>query len=116
MYSTRPTRSRSPPSNVPGGWMKANRRNGPSARAIDSVSGRREAAPGRVMIASSSSTTAVSSTKDRIGQVRLGRQAVQLAPQAGQAGLVLAVLRLGEVDVDGLALQVGQLTLPDLEG
>ena len=71
--------STSPPSRVAGGSIRRKGRNRSSAVATLSVSARRETAPGRVMIATSSRTTAASSTNTPSGMS--GASAIRMTLQ-----------------------------------
>ena len=80
---------------------------------MEAVSGRRDGAPGRVMMASSSRTMAASSTKTASGRSGSAGSDSMRHPSSARQGLVRRVLRPGKLKVDGLALEMGQFAPPD---
>src|SRR5437870_5605876 len=77
--------STSPPSSVPGGWIRCSDLYALKALAMDSISGRREGAPGLVMIATSSNTSAASSTKTPSGSAGSSGARTTLTPSERSA-------------------------------
>src|SRR5882724_3330473 len=69
----------------PPGTIRASGLYAPKTRAMDSISDRREAAPGRVITATSSSASAVSSTKTASGSVGSGGAWTTVAPSERSA-------------------------------
>jgi len=81
----RPTRSTSPPSIVPGARIDSSARWDFNASATAAPSPRRDSAPGRVITAISSNTTATSSTNTASGIACCAGSATTVQPSARKA-------------------------------
>ena len=111
-----PATSTSPPSSVPGSAIGSIRRQAASASRVDSVSARRDGAPGRVTTASSSNTTAVSSTNTASGRSGSGRILVDREARLPERLLVGLVLARREVHVDRRSREVRELAAGERGG
>jgi hypothetical protein len=103
-----PTSRKSPPSTMPGGWMRISRRKKADTCAMDMVSALRESAPGRWMIVISLNTRVASSTKRGVRSFRCIEQSAEAATRRSQTNLVPSVPSLRLHQIDGLAPHAGQ--------